>query len=173
VFLASAVSIAAAPATAATLCGILDGPGCVPTVCSVLDPQTCIADEDFPMGGDLRLTIATQSAEAAPPKPDHDLNTLRNLFFMLRACWAPPAIDQSQRGMQMTVRVSYRRSGEMIASPQLTYALPGTSQKVRETYRNAIGQSLSACAPLHFTKGFAGAIAGRPIMIRYVDDRTQ
>jgi hypothetical protein len=70
-------SLSSAPAKAITLCGLGNGPGCVPTTCSVLAPQTCLPDEDFPFGGDVRLTISTASAEAAPPKPDHDLNTLR------------------------------------------------------------------------------------------------
>jgi hypothetical protein len=159
------------PAKAITLCGTLDGPGCVPTTCSVLVPQTCLPDEDFPLGGDLRLTIDTASAEAAPPKPDHDLNTLRDLFFMLRTCWTPPAVADAQHGMQMTVRISYKMSGDIFAQPQLTYVLQGTSPKVRDTYRNAITQSLQACAPMHFSRGFGGAIAGKPILIRYVDDR--
>ena len=29
----------------------------------------------------------------------------------------------------------------------------------------------SACLPLKFTGGLGGALAGRPIMIRYVDNR--
>ncbi len=158
-------------ANALTLCGPLDGPDCVPSTCTVLNPQTCLPDEDFPLGGDLRLTIETASAEAAPPKPDHDLNTLRDLFFMLRACWTPPALAEAQRGMQMTVRISYKRSGDIFAPPQLTYVSERSSQKVRDTYRDAITRSLQACAPLHFSRGLGGAIAGKPILIRYIDDR--
>ena len=159
------------PVKAETLCGIGSGPGCIPTTCSVLSPETCVPDEDFPFGGDVRLTINTASAEATPPKPDHDLNTLRDLFFTLRACWTPPAIADAKPGMEMTVRVSYKRSGDIFAPPQLTYALDGASAKVRDTYRTAITQSLEACAPMHFSRGFGGAIAGKPILIRYVDDR--
>ncbi len=159
------------PAKALTLCGTAEGPGCVPMVCSVLSPQTCLPDEDFPFGGDLRVTISTASAEAAPPKPDHDLNTLRDLFFTLRACWTPPEIADARRGMEMTVRVSYKRSGDIFAPPQLTYALEGVSDKIRDSYRTAIAQSLQACAPMHFSRSFGGAIAGKPILIRYVDDR--
>jgi hypothetical protein len=158
-------------AQALTLCGLAEGPGCVPTTCSVLAPQTCLPDEDFPLGGDLRLTINTTAAEAAPPKPDHDLNTLRDLFFMLRACWTPPAAAEARRGMQMTVRISYKKSGDIFAPPQLTYVLEGAPPKVRDIYRDAIAQSLQACAPMHFSRGFGGAIAGKPILIRYVDDR--
>lgn len=167
-----ALSCLAGPsAKAMTLCGLAEGPGCVPTTCSVLAPQTCLPDEDFPLGGDLRLTINTTAAEAAPPKPDHDLNTLRDLFFMLRACWMPPAIADARRGMQMTVRISYKKSGDIFAPPQPTYVLEGSSQQARDTYRNAIAQSLQACAPMHFSRAFGGAIAGKPILIRYVDDR--
>jgi len=35
----------------------------------------------------------------------------------------------------------------------------------------AINDSLDACLPLKFTSGLGGALAGRPIAIRYVDNR--
>jgi len=158
-------------AEAETLCGIGSGPGCVPTICSVLSSETCVPDEDFPLGGDLRLMINTASAESAPPKPDHDLDTLRDLYFTLRACWTPPAPADARHGMEMTVRVSYKRSGDIFAPPQLTYALEGSSQKIRDSYRTAIAQSLRSCAPMHFSRAFGSAIAGKPILIRYIDDR--
>ena len=158
------------PVNAVTLCGLLDGPGCVPAACSVFDSRPCLPDNDNPIGGNLRLTIDSRSA-ADESKPERDLNTIRELFFALRACWMPPAEADARAGMQMTMRVSFKRSGEMISAPRLTYALPGASRETRDVYRKAIAQSLSGCAPLHFTKGLAGAIAGRPIMIRYIDNR--
>jgi hypothetical protein len=42
---------------------------------------------------------------------------------------------------------------------------------VRETYLKAINASLDGCVPLKFTGGLAGALAGRPIAVRYVDNR--
>ena len=39
------------------------------------------------------------------------------------------------------------------------------------TYLKAINASLDACVPLKFTGGLGGALAGRPIAIRYVDNR--
>jgi hypothetical protein len=42
---------------------------------------------------------------------------------------------------------------------------------VRETYFKAISASLDACVPMKFTGGLGGAVAGRPIAIRYVDNR--
>ncbi len=41
----------------------------------------------------------------------------------------------------------------------------------RATYLNAANASLKACLPLKFTDDLAGALAGRPIAIRYVDNR--
>jgi hypothetical protein len=73
--------------------------------------------------------------------------------------------------MQMSVRFSFKRSGEIIGAPRLTYATAGVPPDIRETYLKAINASLDACAPLKFTGGLGGALAGRPIAIRYVDNR--
>ena len=71
----------------------------------------------------------------------------------------------------MTVRFSFKRSGEIIAVPRMTYATTGAPANVRATYLKAINASLDACVPLKFTGGLGGALAGRPIAIRYVDNR--
>ena len=55
--------------------------------------------------------------------------------------------------------------------PRVTYATSGVSTDLRNTYLKAITASLDACVPLKFTGGLGGAIAGRPIAIRYVDNR--
>ncbi len=67
---------------------------------------------------------------------------------------------------------SFKKSGTPIAPPRLTYVTPGAPADVRDTYLKAINSSLGGCTPLTFTKGLGDAIAGRPIMIRYVDNRT-
>jgi hypothetical protein len=73
--------------------------------------------------------------------------------------------------MQMSVRFSFKRSGEMIGAPRMTYSTKGASADTRATYLKAINASLDGCEPLKFTGGLGGAIAGRPIAIRYVDNR--
>jgi hypothetical protein len=73
--------------------------------------------------------------------------------------------------MQMSVRFSFKRTGEMIATPRLTFATAGVPADTRATYLKAINASLDACLPLKFTAGLGGALAGRPIAIRYVDNR--
>ncbi len=71
----------------------------------------------------------------------------------------------------MSVRFSFKRSGEIIATPRVTYATAGVSADTRAAYLKAINASLAACVPLKFTGGLGGALAGRPIAIRYVDNR--
>jgi hypothetical protein len=45
-------------------------------------------------------------------------------------------------------------------------------EKSLDSIREMYAAALKRCAPLHFSKGMAGAVAGRPIAIRFVDERT-
>lgn len=155
-------------------CSVLDTRPCTPTFCSVFDHAPCIPEIDYPYGQNLQLTI-----EAVPPpeqaakyrKPDHDLDSIGDLFAALRSCWSPPPADSAREGMQMSVRFSFRRSGDIIARPRLTYSTAGVPADTRAAYLKAINASLDACMPLKFTAGLGGALAGRPIAIRYIDNR--
>lgn len=155
-------------------CSVLDGRPCTPSFCSVFNDGPCIPEIDYPYGQNLQLTI-----ESIPPpdqaaryrRPDHDLNTIGDLFAALRSCWSPPAADIAREGMQMSVRFSFKRSGEMIAAPRVTYSTAGAPADTRADYLKAINASLAACLPLKFTGELGGALAGRPIAIRYVDNR--
>lgn len=155
-------------------CSVLSGEPCTPSTCSVFNHGPCIPEIDYPYGENLQLTIQSQPAPgdaAKYQKPDHDLDTIGDLFQALRACWSPPPADAAREGMQMSVKFSFKRTGEMIGAPRVTYATPGAPTNIRDTYLKAINASLSGCTPLPFTNGLGGAIAGRPIMIRYVDNR--
>jgi hypothetical protein len=155
-------------------CSVLEGRPCTPSFCSVFNHGPCIPEIDYPYGENLQLTIETvppQDDAAKYQKPDHDLDTIGDLFAELRSCWSPPPTDNAQAGMQMTVRFSFKRDGEIIAAPRMTFATQGVSADVRDTYLKAINASLDACAPLKFSGGLGGALAGRPIAIRYVDNR--
>ena len=155
-------------------CSVLDGRPCTPSFCSVFNHGPCIPDIDYPYGENLQLTIQAvppQKDAAKYQRPDHDLDTIADLFAELRSCWSPPPEDSARADMQMSVRFSFKRSGEIIASPRLTFATAGVSADTRAAYLKAITASLAACTPLKFTGGLGGAIAGRPIMIRYVDNR--
>jgi len=155
-------------------CSVLDGRPCTPYFCSVFNHGPCIPEIDYPYGQDLQLTIETvppQDQAAKYQKPDHDLDTIGDLFAALRSCWSPPPAEAARAGMQMSVRFSFKRSGEMIAPPRLTFSTSGAAADTRAMYLKAINASLDACLPLKFTGGLGGALAGRPIAIRYVDNR--
>ena len=80
------------------------------------------------------------------------------------AAWQVPACA----GAHATVW----RDGEVVAPPRMTYVSHDAPQQVRTIYRDAIDAALKRCTPLHFSEGMGGAVAGRPIAIRFVDDRT-
>jgi hypothetical protein len=155
-------------------CSVLDRHPCTPYFCSVLQHGPCIPEIDYPYGENLQLTVQTEPSDADRAKyqrPDHDLDTIGDLFAALRSCWSPPPADSAHQGMEVSVRFSFNKAGKLIGPPRLTYATKGIPADTRSTYLGAINTSLDACLPLKFTDGLAGALAGRPIMIRYVDNR--
>jgi hypothetical protein len=155
-------------------CSVLSHHPCTPYFCSVLNHGPCIPEIDYPYGENLQLTVESKPSEQDAPryqKPDHDLDNIADLFAALRSCWTPPPADSAKEGMQMTVRFSFKRSGDLIGPPRLTFATVGTPAEVRQTYLKAINDSIGSCVPLKFTGNLGGALAGRPIAIRYVDNR--
>ena len=153
-------------------CSVLSGHPCLPTVCSVFRGRPCQPQYPFPLGENLQLTInSTQEKQGEQVDHDRKIDNIRAMFAALRACWLPPAADKSHDGMQMSVRFAFNRDGGIIAEPRVTYTTPGIDDDLRATYRNAIKEALGRCTPLPFSPGMGGAIAGRPIAVRFVDNR--
>jgi hypothetical protein len=156
-----------------TTCSVLDNKPCMPTVCP-LDGEPCQPQYPFPLGENLQLTI--DSAEwhrGERVDADHKVDTIRDLFAALRACWLAPDRDDERNDLQMAVRFAFKRTGELVGEPRITYTTPGIDADTRKTYRQAIDEALGRCTPMPFTHGMGGAIAGRPIAIRYVDKRSR
>src|SRR5260370_41166667 len=114
-----------------------------------------------------------ESAEAAAAADtagradgEHRLDTIRDMFDALRACWVPPPPGEARPGMQMSVRLSFKRSGQMIGAPRVTYASPDAPPAARDTYHDAIMAALQRCAPLPLTAGPGAALPGRPLTSR-------
>jgi hypothetical protein len=66
----------------------------------------------YPIGQDLRLTIVTAASDGAPviPAPSAGkteaqtrlkINTIRETFNALRACWIPPPQAEARAHMQI------------------------------------------------------------------------
>ena len=155
-------------------CSVLSHHPCTPSFCSVLSHGPCVPEIYYPYGENLQLTVETKPSEQDAPKyqkPDRDLDNIGDLFAALRSCWTPPPAESAKEGMQMTVRFSFKRSGDLIGPPRMTFATEGAPSEIRDTYLKAINDSITACVPLKFTGSLGGALAGRPIAIRYVDNR--
>ena len=144
----------------------------------------------MPLGGSFRLTIVSTDDNDQGDKPsdgdsgadghaaddhkadDRPLDSIRDMFTALRGCWVPPPKDEARHGMEYTIRFSFKRDGEMIAPPRVTCASHDAPAQVRDIYRDAIDAALKRCVPLHFSEAMGEAVAGHPIAIRFVDDRT-
>jgi hypothetical protein len=126
----------------------------------------------FPLGENLQLTVSsTGEKQGETVSADHRIDTIAGMFAALRACWEPPADDEARSGMQMSVRFAFKRNGEIIGEPRVTYTTPGVGDETKQVYRHAIAEALARCTPLPFSDGMGGAVAGRPIAMRVVDDR--
>jgi hypothetical protein len=108
------------------------------------------------------------NAQTASPA----LNTLKEVGDTLSACWLPPPMEEGRPGMEITAVFSFNRSGEILGEPRFTYLTPGVSTAVRAAYQRAVAATLKRCTPLKFTPELAGALAGRPFAMRFIDNRT-
>jgi hypothetical protein len=163
---------------------VLSGQPCHPSFCGVFHLRPCFPYYLPPLGQDLQLTIVSTDGDAAEnvresagsdaerTADDRKLDSISDMFAALRACWVPPPKDEARHGMEYTIRFAFKRDGEVIAPPRMTYATHDAPAALRDLYREAVDAALQRCTPLHFSAGMAGAVAGRPIAIRFVDERT-
>jgi hypothetical protein len=117
------------------------------------------------------LALVPPVGEAIAQAPQLPLNTLHEVSAALRACWVPPPIDQSRAGMQITVKMSFLRNGELFGNPRITFESAGASDDERLAYRIAVAKMIRRCTPLPFSDALGNALAGRPFTIRLIDHR--
>ena len=53
--------------------------------------------------------------------------------------------------MEYTIRFAFKRDGEIIAPPRVTYSSHDAPADVRDVYRDAVNAALARCTPLHFS----------------------
>ena len=114
----------------------------------------------------------TSEQQATPASEEKPLDSIRAMYAALRTCWVPPPKDSALHGMEYTIRFAFKRDGEIIGPPRVTYASHDAPVDVRDVYRDAVNATLARCTPLHFSDGMGEAVAGRPIAIRFVDKRS-
>jgi hypothetical protein len=162
----------ALPAAATTACSVFDNRPCAPVLCSVFDRRPCTPEIQYPFRQDLRLTVQSRPSDAPRAnRTDRPLNTLQELFDALGRCWEPPPLEQARPGTEITIRFSLTRAGEILGEPRFTYSSPSLPSEVKSAYQRAIAATLKRCTPFSLSEGLGGAIAGRPISTRFIDDR--
>jgi hypothetical protein len=140
--------------------------------CGVVQHGLCVPDGGFAIGeGPWLLVQSTSSEGDRGQRPARRLNTIRDVFAAVHACWLPPPMDQAHEGMEISVRLSFTRDGAVLGEPRFTYLTRGVSQQVRTAYERAVAEALVRCTPLPFTPELGGALAGRPFAIRFIDNR--
>ena len=66
----------------------------------------------YPPGQDLRLTVQSRRRATGAANDRRRLNTLRDLFAALRACWHRRPSEDARPGMEIAMRLSFNRNGE-------------------------------------------------------------
>jgi hypothetical protein len=103
---------------------------------------------------------------------DAGVATLAAMSARLKQCWQPPALPRGNPGMEITVQFTFKRDGNLLGHPRITYETREATDDERIIYRTAVMQALQRCVPMPFTSGMGNAIAGRPLTIRFDDRRT-
>jgi hypothetical protein len=179
---ALAVASVAAPQKASAICSVLSHHPCTPYVGSVLrhhpfTPYSC-GVFDGPCSPEIvlplrQVPVLKVEGHDGPPEPadrDHPLDRLNEIGPLLSKCLELPSADESQAGMELALKLAFRRDGGLLADPRFTYTRDA-SQKVKEAYHAAALDMLKRCTPLPVTAGLGGAIAGRPFVVAIRDAR--
>jgi hypothetical protein len=82
----------------------------------------------------------------------------------LSACWMPPRSEPPEP-IEVTVRVSFSRSGAIIGEPRAVY-IHGPAGLKAGIAASALA-AVKACTPLPFAPALGAAIAGRVFAIRF------
>jgi len=118
--------------------------------------------------------VAIQGFAAPVGAQDAPVNTLAQLFKRLGACWrSPPPRGGDDPGMEITVVLSFRRDGTLLGKPSIAYETPSVTDEDRIRYETALAKTLQRCTPMPFTDELGGAVAGRPLRMKFDARRTK
>ena len=113
----------------------------------------------------LLLSLSAARAERA------EIDTLDAMWARLKQCWQPPKLPEGHPGLQITALFTFKRDGEILGKPRITFESSEATEADSIAYRTAVMEALQRCTPMPFTDGMGGAIAGRPLRLRFDDRR--
>jgi hypothetical protein len=120
----------------------------------------------------LSAVTLSAGAFAEPAAPKGPLNTLADVSKALRGCWRWPPLSEIRNGMDLTIRLSFKRDGEIFGA-RITYQTHDVSKEEQALYYGALIDALKRCSPLPVSASLGEAIAGRPFTFRFHDTRKQ
>ena len=98
------------------------------------------------------------------------INTLSDIFRTLQACWRPPA-GSGFSGQEITVSIAFKRNGDVLGKPRITYYKEGGDRDRREAFTRSVRDAFERCTPLPFSDKLGSAVAGRIFTFRFSDTR--
>ena len=141
-------------------CGVFSRPGCTPEVL-------------YPLNQVPVLKVEGHVGPSEPLDRDHPADRLDELGPLLSKCLELPPDDEARAGMQVTLKLAFRRNGELLAEQRFTYATHEAPEDVKAAYHDAAMNMLKRCTPLPISERLGGAIAGRPFVIPIVETRKE
>ena len=94
--------------------------------------------------GAVLLASASTGPLAQPAAAtEGSLDTLADVRQALRRCWRWPPQDVSGSGMELAVRLTFKRSGE-ISGVRISFQTPEASEEERQPYNSAVQDRSSA-----------------------------
>jgi hypothetical protein len=119
------------------------------------------------------LLASSQSTFALAQPAAGGLETLADVRQALRRCWRWPPESVSSSGMELSVRLTFKRSGE-IYGVRIAFQSQSSeaSEEERAPYNTAVLESLRRCSPMPITEKLGEAIAGH-VMVMHIHDKRE
>ena len=139
-------------------CGVYSGPNCTPEIV-------------YPLNEVPVLKVGGHVGPSEPLDRDHPADRIGELGALLSKCLELPPEGEAREGMRVTLKLAFKRDGEILAPPRFTYTTQEATGDVKSAYHQAALDMLKRCAPLPITDGLGAAIAGRPFLVAIIDTR--
>jgi len=117
------------------------------------------------VAGFLVAGTAAARDDAGSAQP---IGRLDEIARVVGACWSPPRGLIRFESVEITVRFSLTRSGELIGVPRMTFTNIDLDRIARDRLSAAAEAAIRRCTPVRMTATLAAAVAGRPLTVRLV-----
>ena len=120
---------------------------------------------------EMILFIEFARENPQPARPAGPVDSLRDLTVALRRCFNPPPIDSAVGPVDLTFKVSFKRSGELFGKPKVVTFVQKVTPELRDRYYQAVAEAIDLCSPMPFTESMGASAAGRVFRVNFLDRR--